>query len=156
MSHTDNYAKNDPYVAEIASKLDAILEQYDDVLGNVQIPFNVGQAMVKAHERGEKSKFESQLQQYQLYTSPTDSPYNSAWEMTKGYYIHQKELRDIGRKMTSWVDFAWYVKFFLDVFNRTDNPTASKKPRKRRKKSPWKRGRSWHNIQVVYYSYIDR
>lgn len=150
MSHTENYAKNDPYVAEIASKVDAILEQYDDILGKVQIPFNVGQAMVKAHERGQKSRFESDLQLYQLYTS-NNSPYNSAWEMTKAYYIHQKELREKGRQMTSWFEFSKYVKMFLDIFGRKGDGIVSKKSRRK-----GKRGRSWRNIQVVYYSLIDR
>ena len=36
MSHTNNWAKNDPYVAEIAAKVDEILQPYDSVLGNVQ------------------------------------------------------------------------------------------------------------------------
>lgn len=141
MSHTNNYAKYDPYVAEIASKVDNLLEQYDDVLGNVQIPFNVGLAMVKAHERGLHSKFENDLMQYQLYTS-RESPYNPEWEWTKAYYIHQDELRATGRKMTNWFEFSKYMKEFLGIFNQKDSYSSKNK--------------SWHNIQVAYYEMIDR
>ena len=140
MSHTNNYAKYDPYVAEIASKVDSLLEQYDDILGNVQVPFNVGLAMVKANERGVHSKFENDLMQYQLYTSK-ESPYNPEWEWTKGYYIHQENLREQGRKLTNWFQFSKYIKKFLGIFNQKDNPNSN---------------RSWHNIQVVYYEMIDR
>lgn len=136
MSHTNNYAKYDPYVAEIAAKVDTILEQYDDVLGNVQIPFNVGQAMVKAHERGDRSKFELELQKYR--DALTDE--NSPWRRTQHFTTNKMRLINRGKNMTSWFSFSKYVKMVNDVFYE-------------RKKNEG--GRAWQNIQVVYYSIFD-
>ena len=134
MSHTNNYAKYDPYVAEIAAKVDAILEQYDDVLGNVQVPFNVGQAMVKAHERGEKSKFEAQLAEYQAFVSE-HAVGDSAWERTLMYYSHKRVVRDMGRNMTNWFEFTRHVKDMLTIMHDVANNNG--------------------NMQVVYYSMVD-
>lgn len=135
MSHTNNYAKNDPYVAEIASKVDAILEQYDDVLGNLQVPFNVGQAMVKAHERGDRSKFESTLEQYQLYLSE-DSPLNVIWQKNIFTNAEKEEIKDVGAGMGNWFKFLKHVKMFLKLANDT---LKSGNPR----------------FQVVFYSMFD-
>lgn len=114
MSHTNNYAKYDPYVAEIAAKVDTILEQYDDVLGDVQVPFNVGQAMVKAHERGQRSKFEDELFQYQTFLSEAAPGYQS-WQWQKGYGQVQKRLIDWGKEESSWFGFTKYMKKFLQI-----------------------------------------
>lgn len=133
MSHTNNYAKYDPYVAEIAAKVDNILSQYDYVLGNVQIPFNVGQAMVKAHERGDKSKFELELEQFQ-HALTYDHP---LYKKSQHYRMNVNKLLDYGRNASSWITFAKFVKDVNDVFyNRKPN----------------KGNRSWQNIQVVYYN----
>ena len=136
MSHTNNYAKYDPYVADIAAKVDAILEQYNDILGNVQIPFNVGQAMVKAHERGDRSKFELELEKYR--NALTDE--NSPWRRSQHFTTHKMRLIERGKNMTSWFKFSKYVKDVNDVFyERRKNEGA----------------RAWQNIQVVYYSIFD-
>lgn len=114
MSHTNNYAKYDPYVAEIAAKVDDILSQYDNVLGDVQIPFNVGQAMVKAHERGQRSKFENELFQYQTFLTEA-APGYKAWRWQKNYETIRKELIDWGKEEGTWFGFMKYMKQFLNV-----------------------------------------
>lgn len=132
MSHTNNYAKYDPYVAEIAAKVDQILEQYDDVMGNIQVPFNVGQAMVKAHERGEKSRFEGMLEEYKTFVED-NSPADTAWERTLKYYSHKRVIREMGTNASSWFTFSRHVKDFVRVLHEAQTD----------------------NLQVVYYSMID-
>lgn len=140
MSHTNNWAKNDPYVAEIAAKVDEILKPYESVLGNVQVPFTVGKSMVNAHARGERSKFENELYQYNLFLGD-NNPYDRTWKWTKMYFDHKDIIKEKGAQSSSWLQFVNYVKKFLDIYLQRDTNSKDK--------------RSWHNIQVVYYSLFD-
>lgn len=133
-SHTNSWALYDPMVAEYASKLEAILEPYEDVMPpNVQIPYFIGVSMVKARDRGEMTTTLRYLDQYHEYFSLSElSPYNRKYMGTKAFFINMRNHIYHGRKRDTWSSYYTWIKLSVGKYLEYDG-----------------------NFQAVYYTMCD-
>lgn len=133
-SHTSSWALYDPMVAEYASKLEAILEPYEDVMPpNVQIPYLIGVSMVKAHDRGEMTTTLRYLDLYHEYFSLSEvNPHNLKYMGTKAFFINMRDHIYKGRKRDTWSSYYSWIKISVDKYHKYDG-----------------------NFQAVYYTMFD-
>lgn len=109
MKHSNLIDKSTPENAELAYELDAILEPYDDVLGDIQIPWTYAVNIVKAHKLGQRSKYESLLEEYKSYLEP-NSVHDARWR--KSFYTStiKRTLIRGGIQKGTWQGFMRYMQ----------------------------------------------
>lgn len=133
-SHTNSWALYDPMVAEYASKLEAILEPYEDVMPpDVQIPYAIGVSMVKARDRGEMTTTLNYLEQYHDYFNLSETnPHNLKWMGTKAFFINMRNHIYHGQKRDTWSSYYRWIQLSVDKYIKYDG-----------------------KFQAVYYSMLD-
>lgn len=133
-SHTSSWALYDPMVAEYASKLEAILEPYEDVMpSDVQIPYLIGVSMVKASDRGEMTTSLRYLDDYhEEFSLSETNPHNLKWMGTKAFFINMRNHIDHGRKRDTWSSYYRWLKLSVDKYLQYDG-----------------------KFQAVYYNMLD-
>lgn len=132
MRHSNLLDKSNPDNAELAYELDAILEPYDDILGDIQIPWTIAKNIVNAHRLGQRSRYESKLDEYKEFVTE-HSPVNTPYQRTIAYYSHVREVKRTAIQKGTWQGFIRYVDKVLDRLHSANSG----------------------NMQIVYYSMID-
>lgn len=133
-SHTSSWALYDPQVAEYASKLEAVLEPYDNILpDHVQVPYVIGISMVKASEMHAHTATLEYLDKYgTIFNTSASNPHNYKQQWTKAFYINLETFINKGKKRDSWQAFYAWMKMAVEKYNHYDG-----------------------NFQAAYYNTID-
>lgn len=117
MKHSNLIDKSNPDNAELAYELDAILEPYNDVLGDIQIPWTYARNIVKAHKLGQRSKYETKLAEYQSYLED-NSVHDGRWR--KSYYtpVAKRIIIRRGIQKGTWQAFMAYMDKVIKVVRK--------------------------------------